>query len=409
MKIALRGHETCGLIGNLAAEFRRRGHDVLTIALPHKFFPGQFDYDPYDLLAQSLARGIRPARLADLGAKALWEITPRGYQAIERRIERSLLRGVDLLVQVWAGLPREAPLFAALRRQGTRIASLFMGSDVREYNMFFRQYDVGAWTFPAEYFRVPLAEKLATLRRHELYADALFSVPDQMGLALRPYYHLQVPLELSTMRYSVPGRERPRVLHAPSIPHVKGTDVIERALDALRADGVDFEFVSVRNVAHSTLLDQLADADVVVDELVGHGPGWLGFEAMASGCAVATRYLSDSPPCFRPPVIAIDQHNIATRLRELLTDRGLRIRLAEAGRAYVECNNSIQLVTDSLVAKALHPGGAECDYVPDYLTTTYVPENEAIADAINSANRLVADQPWYREHAAGRSHDGLVF
>jgi glycosyltransferase involved in cell wall biosynthesis len=409
MRVVIRGHEICGVVGDLAAEFSRRGDEVLSIALPHRFFPSRFDYDPYTLIPQTLTRVLKWPRAADVANKALWETSSRGYGAVELAIEQRLLRKADLVINVWAGLPREEPLFAALRRQGTRIASFLMGSDVRDYDVFARQYDVAAWTFPAEYFRVPLAEKLATLRRHERYADALFSVPDQMGLAVRPYHHLQVPLVLSRLRHVVPGRTRPRVLHAPSVPHVKGTDIIERTLERLHNEGVDFEFVSVRDLPHEEVLRRLTESDVLVDELVGHGPGWLSFEAMASGCAVATRYLTDSPPCFRPPVVPIDRHNIYDRLRTLLTDRDLRVRLAEEGRRYVETNNSIERVVDRLFVRTMDSETETPDYVPQYLTTALVPASDEEARTINAANALVADQPWYRTHVAGRSHHGLVF
>jgi hypothetical protein len=276
-----------------------------------------------------------------------------------------------------------------------------MGSDVRDYNVFKEQYRLDRWSFPIEYRTPPLEDKLRALRIHERYADAIFSVPDQMGLALRPYHHLQVPIRLEDMRFNIPGRDVPKVVHAPSAPAAKGTDVIEQALATLQAEGVEFEYVSLRDVPRADLLGILADADVLVDELIGHGPGWLAFEGMASGCAVATRHLEDSPPCFRPPVLSINEHTIIPRLRELLTDAGLRKSLAGKGRPYVEMNNQLPHIVDQVLQKVEAGRSATTDYLPQYLTTSYSPKSEAEVRSIKAANALVSGESWYRESVAG--------
>jgi hypothetical protein len=408
-RVVILGHETCGLIHDLDDEFGRRGWEVVTVAMPHRFYSAHYDHSLYDLVRDAARRVLRSNWLADRTVKALWEVCPALYLRLEQALLLRLVRGADLYVQVWAHIPHQETVLAALYARRIPIAVLMMGSDVRDYNVFARQYDVTRWTFPDEYHAVPLREKLRLLRLHECYATAHFSVPDQMGLALRPYHHLQVPFELSRFTFRVPAREVPVVLHAPSVPHVKGTDVIEGVIETLRTEGVPFEFVSVRNLPHDKVLRLLTEADVLVDELVLHGPGWLGFEAMASGCAVATRYLEDSPACFRPPVWAIDEHTITDRLRILLTDRDLRVRLAHEGRAYVEAHNRIEHVVDTLLAKVEAGPDGPHDYVPDYLTTAYVPRSDEEAETLNAANALVAGEAWYRAHVAGHAHDGLVF
>lgn len=396
MKVVIRGHEICGLIRDLAAEIARRGNDVTTIAHPHAFFQAKYDFDLYDLVAQTLGRRLGSARIGRRIAQLVWETSPGLHVRFERQYEQRLLNGADLYIQVWAGLRNDEVLYERLRAQGTRVAVLCMGSDVRVPDVFLRQYEVTRWAFPAEYRRVSFEERLRTLRRTERHADAIFSVPDQMGLALRPYHHLQVPIVLDRMTYDVSGRERPLVVHAPSVPHIKGTDLIESTLDTLRREGVDFEFRSVRNLPHAEVLALLRDADVLVDELIAHGPGWLSFEAMASGCAVATRYLEGSPDCFRPPVVAITEVTIYERLRRLLTDRALRMQLARAGRAYVETNNRVERVVDELIEKTFAGVDGRCDYAPTYLRDAYEPASSAEAELIARAEVEVVEESWYR-------------
>lgn len=352
MRVVIGGHETCGIVRDLAAEFRRRGHDVVTMAAANRFYAETYDY-PLEVLPHELRRVLRSPLLVTTISRLWRKFMPEWYRRAELACKRRVLRGAELYINVWADIPGIGELFEYLRSQRTRIASLMMGSDVRDYDLFKEQYGVTRWQFPQEYHSRATKEKQQLIRVHERHADAIFSVPDQMGLAFRSYHHLQVPLQLGRLRYHIPGRDIPRVLHAPSVPHVKGTDVIEDALKTLREEGVAFEFMSVRNVPHANVLELLTDIDVVVDELVCHGPGWLSFEAMASGCAVATRYLASSPPCFTPPVWSIDEHTIVERLRILLTDRELRVRLAKQGRRYVEKNNDIVHVVDQLIRKTM--------------------------------------------------------
>ena len=409
MKIVISGHEICGLIHDLAEELRRRGNEVTTIALAHRFFPYSYDYDQYDLPVSLLGKRYGGTEVWRTAFKALWEVNSGWHKSVETRLRLSLLQDTDLYIRVWGLIPFDREVLSVLEKRGTRVASLLMGSDVRDYQVFAQQYSVTPMELPPQYESQSLAQKLDALRTHERYAHAIFSVPDQMGLALRPYHHLQVPLKLSEFQFNVPGREVPKVVHAPSAPLVKGTDKIEAALSVLRDEGCEFEFVSLRDCTHSQVLAVLSDADLVVDELVTHGPGWLSFEGMASGCAVATRYLEDSPAVFRPPVVAIDENNLVDELRRLLKDRALRVRLANEGRRYVEENNGIDHVVTMLLDKVERGNAGTVDYTPTFLRDQYIPKNDDEVRTINAANALVSQEVWYRSDIAGHSRNGLVF
>jgi hypothetical protein len=247
------------------------------------------------------------------------------------------------------------------RSLGVPSAVLLMGTDVRDYPTFVKQYDVGDWQIPEAYLRTSTTIKRQRLQEVELLADAVFSVPDQMGLATQPYFHLQVPVNLERFRPNISGRSAPKVLHAPSNSSIKGTKIIEATIERLQHEGIPLEYVRLSGVSNEQVVEILSDVDVVVDELILHGPGWLSFEAMASGCAVATRYLEDSPACFRPPVVSIDRHSVYEKLRLLLTDREMRVRLAKEGIEYVK-KNSISRVVNDIVRKAQR----SCDFAPDY-------------------------------------------
>jgi hypothetical protein len=377
--------------------------------MPHRFFPYSYDYDQYRFLQSTLSNRFGGSALWSLALSGLWKAAPNQHKALERRFRIDLARSADVYLRVWGQVPFDEDVLQAIDGSGVRVGTFFMGSDVRDHSVFVQQYGSPGVEFPAEYQIPPFASKLKTLRTHERFAAAIFSVPDQMGLALRPYHHLQVPLRIAEFSSYVPGRPIPRVVHAPSAPHVKGTDLIENALRVLREEGLEFEFISIREISHPDVMRLLTEADVLVDELILHGPGWLSFEAMASGCAVATRYLPDSPACFRPPVWSIDQSNVIPRLRELLSNAELRTRLAVEGRRYVEENNAVSKVTDSVLAKVKRGSQSIPDYFPEFLLNSYQPQSPDEVAAINSLNAMVANDTWYKDRIAGVERDGLVF
>ena len=226
LKIVISGHEICGLIHDLAEELGSRGHAVTTIALRHKYFPYSYDYDQYDLPVSVLGRRYGAPELWRSGLKLLWQVHSDWHKSLEKRLRIDLLRDTDLYIRVWGYASFDKEVFSALEKQGTRVATLLMGSDVRDYQVFAQQYSGAPMKLPPEYESLSLAQKLGALRTHERYANAIFSVPDQMGLALRPYHHLQVPLKLSEFQFNVPAREVPKVVHAPCAPLVKVTDKI---------------------------------------------------------------------------------------------------------------------------------------------------------------------------------------
>jgi hypothetical protein len=240
----------------------------------------------------------------------------------------------------WRGAGREYPL---LKRLGKKIVSMHIGPDVRHASAYDQELahlggpGASMRTLFPSWATDKLARPLRNLRYAELYSDVIVSQPNQAGLALRPYQHFFAPINLSRVRAKVPGREVPVVLHAPSRRDIKGTAEVMSALDELEREGVRFERRFLEGRPNPEVLKEIADADVVVDQL--HLPlhGRLGVEAMAAGCALATCNRADWEPFpATRPIWHIDVANVKSRLRTLLTDRALRVRLAREGRRHVE-------------------------------------------------------------------------
>jgi glycosyltransferase involved in cell wall biosynthesis len=364
LRIAVGACDIAGVAGAYCEGFRRLGHRV-TLALcdpdPHHAAPDHLDVAKdvmrvrWPALAAYLLRGgPTPARLTDelsSTERIAWLLSRHDLFLF---YHASFWPDDPVPTRLW-GCGREFRLLKAL---GKRIVTVHSGPDVRHHSAFDQENSLLGNCAPRlavgepRWATVPLSYCLSNIRRAERYADLVFSQPNQASLALRPYEHLFVPIDLRRYRARIPGRAIPVVLHAPSRRGVKGSPEIIAAVQRLARRGVRFEFRTIEHAPHDRLRRELEDADVVIDQV--HLPlyGRLGVEAMASGCALATCDRVDLEPWpARRPVWHVEPADIDRRLERLLTDRALRLRLAEAGRRYVERHHGAEDVAAGALAR----------------------------------------------------------
>lgn len=74
-----------------------------------------------------------------------------------------------------------------------------------------------------------------------------------------------------------------RLLHAPNHRWIKGTDYLLRAVDELRAEGVELELRIVENMSNDQVLAAMTEVDVVVDQLIVGWYALFAIEAMSMG------------------------------------------------------------------------------------------------------------------------------
>jgi hypothetical protein len=382
--------ETAGQIPDIADGFRQLGHAVTTaVSHRHPFYP-HHRYD-VEIHKQQIHWSWKVNHMIQLG-----RLPP-------------LVARHDVFVFLWGGTSllvnnSEYPL---LRTLGKRIVSIFCGDDVRHPSSFDQQsafFVKEKSAVPLEVLRQlgpeifkddPLSRPLRNLRIAERWSDLIISQPNQSGLAVRPYMHFFVPLNLSRYKEVVPARDVPVVVHAPSNMAVKGTDMIMAALERLKSDGVPFEIRLLHGVTSNEVFHELADADVVVDQL--HMPlhGKLGIEAMASGCALATGNREEFEP-FPPsrPIWHIGPENLYDQLKRVLIDKELRIRLALEGRKYVERYHDHVGVARRIVEHLSIGVLKQYDHYPTFFATNYrVPDGVKIPDYLKRMTAKVV-QRW---------------
>lgn len=358
---------------DLAAGLRALGHEVDTVAYYRN--PQHPDLEYTHVLPSTFLSHV----LTELQSHPVDTLLRHGDQLA---LVRKLLTDYDLYVFQFASslLPGNADL-PLLKQLGKQVACIFLGSEIRHWSGAEPVAGAYGMTAPDMLHDEPythLTTRLSNLRMAERYADAVFSVPFQSELAIRPYWNVELPVDLSLYEASIVDRQVPHIVHAPTRRSFKGTDAVLDALDRLRDEGERFELRLLEGVPNREVLSALTDADILIDELHAPHYGMLSLEAMASGCAIIGGNNPDYVPLMRAsPVIHASAHTIYDQVKALLHDTGRRRALAEQGLAYVHARHGHATVAARLLEKLdLH---AAFEYYPTFYATGYeLPDGETL-------------------------------
>lgn len=257
----------------------------------------------------------------------------------------------------WGGLPPfwDLPMYRAL---GKKVFFTFHGSDVRVRRI---HEQVNPWS----YYR--FSDIASDDDRTEKVIEVCRTYADRMFVVSVDYLHFVPEAEVLPRVIDLAGwpeqtpaqRDVPVVLHVPSRRGTKGTDMILAGLERLRAAGVPFEERLLEGVPHDEAKGAIADADVVVDNVLTGDYEVVSMEAMASS-RVAVANIGDDVRAAFPdaPVWSLDPDSFDARMTQLLTDVALRRDLAARGRAYVARVHDAPVIARRLVA------AYEADYPP---------------------------------------------
>lgn len=144
-----------------------------------------------------------------------------------------------------------------------------------------------------------------------------------------------------------------RVFHAPNHKTIKGSEHFMRAVEELRAEGVDIELVMVQRVPNEVIRQTMRQVDVVADQLIVGWYAMFALEAMAMGKPVLCYLREDLLDLYQVegllepgemPIINTNPLTVKETLRSLANDRTLLAAPAEKGRAFVERRHSVEAV-----------------------------------------------------------------
>lgn len=153
---------------------------------------------------------------------------------------------------------------------------------------------------------------------------------------------------------------RPLILHAPSDPKIKGTALIEAALETLSAE-FDFDYRQVSGLPHAEAMKLYGDADLVIDQVLAGWYGGFSVELMAMGKPVAC-YLREEDLGFVPkamlddlPILQIRPDHLVEDLRSALSRRDEWADIAKRSRDFVLRWHNPRLIAELMLEAYADP------------------------------------------------------
>jgi glycosyltransferase involved in cell wall biosynthesis len=234
----------------------------------------------------------------------------------------------------------------ALTRAGLAVAVACHGSEVRSPRRHRATHQFSPFADPREARTRVLQSQVDVLaaRLATFHGPIFVSTPDQLVDVPRAIW-LPVVVDLAQWPLQAPILEpaaggvgqRPRFVHAPSNPWLKGSDQVEKVLRPLADRGL-IEYEVVSGVSPAAAADAVRRADVVVDQLLLGLYGVLACEAMASGKLVLG-HVGDALRSRVPaevPMVEVTPATLAETVHRVLDDPDWARGQASCGRAFVE-------------------------------------------------------------------------
>lgn len=154
-------------------------------------------------------------------------------------------------------------------------------------------------------------------------------------LLTRPY--IQTKLSY-TKGYN---RNKPLIIHAPSDPKIKGTEIVIEAINLLRQTNLDFDFELCYGLSNSEILSKLANCIILIDQ-PGAVPARLAVEGLASGCIVIGGNVHEISNLENCPIIQFkpSAQQLFKSIYELLNDKEKCIEISNLSFNFWQYNFS---------------------------------------------------------------------
>ncbi|MGI2113396.1 hypothetical protein ACRN9G_07315 [Shewanella frigidimarina] len=199
--------------------------------------------------------------------------------------------------------------FEFLKKSNKRIVCYFLGSEIRSYKLldeFGVNKGIDTLTTYERYSSIGIDSNENENKRKRLakvaekYANCIFNAPvDQMTY---------IDINVHDILYFYPDNEFQKdnekfdnlsminILHSPTSPILKGTQLVRAAIKKLELEGYIFNYVELKNASNSKVLATLKESHIVLNQFYAFVPGVFGIEALVHNCAMLTSADSNIEP-----------------------------------------------------------------------------------------------------------------
>jgi hypothetical protein len=142
----------------------------------------------------------------------------------------------------------------------------------------------------------------------------------------------ELTISIGNSRRKEPRAEGIRILHAPSLKGIKGSDCIRETIGRLQEQGYEIDYVEICDQANAVVMWEILQSDLVVDELYSDTHGAMfALEAAAFGKpAIVCGYGREELERFVPPEATVPTHycppeQFEESIRRMLYDQKYRM------------------------------------------------------------------------------------
>jgi len=247
---------------------------------------------------------------------------------------------------------------AALRERGLEVGLISHGSDLRDPDRHaaideWSPFRTGEWELEAEYRRQSIRHRTLL----ESTGAPLFVSTPELLLDWSPATLLPVIVDQGRWRTDTEPlvSARPRVVHVPSSPFVKGTALIEPVITRLHDEGL-VDYRQVEGVPFAQMPALIADSDIVLEQFRVGTYSVAAVEAMAAGRLVVAHVHEQVRQAVRDasgrevPIVSATPATLDQVLRDVVARPQHYRRIAAEGPAFAAAVHD-----GRLSAKALAP------------------------------------------------------
>ena len=183
---------------------------------------------------------------------------------------------------------------------------------------------------------------------HAKWAEAIFvSTPYLYDFVPSSAIVIPQAISVSSLKKFIPSQKQYRdgiresviithAIHSEYAKKHKGSFVIMDAIDELKKCGFKIDFRFFIGKDHDLVLNEIAQADIHIDQMHYGWHGTISAEAMGLGTPVVCYIRNDLEEFGEDlPVFRADKTNLVKRLENLIQDVDLRKRLSSEGKIYV--------------------------------------------------------------------------
>ncbi|WP_238650428.1 glycosyltransferase [Paenibacillus piscarius] len=265
------------------------------------------------------------------------ELNRKGILEKLRRLTLALLPKYDLFHFHFAqSIALDYTDYPLLKQAGKSVIMQHWGSDVRLYSVAVKSNPYVLVKHPERILR----QRLSLLSRHVQHCIVADRELEQYVKDYYPEVSI-VPMMVDLARYAVQEEWKPNerllIVHAPTSPEIKGTEVILKVIESL-GQQYEFDFMLIQGMTHEEAKALYQKADLIIDQLHIGSYGLLAVESMALGKPVVcwiSDYMTEQYPA-ELPLIRANPDTLQKVLEDLLKNRDALPEIGLRGRAYAE-------------------------------------------------------------------------